>query len=296
MATDRSALTSLLTNEQIARAGRLRLAGSRRFTSRRRGEVRARQAGRSVEFKDYKDYVEGDDIRFLDWNIFARLRKPYVRMFHDEEDVSVALVIDASASMGFEDKLQRTLQLAAMLGIMTLLGGERLVPWVLGDRPKRLQVARGRRGMGPLFRQLEAVEPGGTAALEDGLRDVLLRHQGRGITVVLSDFLTAGDMGPVFNLANGRGQEVMALQMLGPSEWEPDLDEDLRLADCETGATLDVSGGGHLIDIYRQHRDEFLLRLRGQCTGRGGQYLCVTSDESANRICFDRMRRRGWLA
>lgn len=290
-----SSLTTLLSNEQVARAGRMRIAGTRRFTTPRRGQVRSRRAGRSLEFKDYKDYVVGDDIRFLDWNIFARLRRPYVRVFHDEEDISVSVVVDASASMGFEDKLLRARQLAALLGIMTLHGGERLVPWVLGVEPRRLQVKRGRMGLAPLLRQLEEVEAGGALPLEQAVRDVLLRQPGRGITVVLSDFLTAGDLGPVFNLAAGRGQEVMALQLLGPSEWEPDLADDLRLMDSETDATLDVSSGGDLLDIYREHRDAMLVRLRGQCTGRGGRYLCATTDEDASRICFDRLRRQGWV-
>ena len=289
-------MTSLLANADVARAGQLRIAGDRRFTSRSRGETRSRSTGRSIEFKDYKDYVAGDDIRHLDWNIFARLRRPYVRQFHDEEEVTVSLVIDASLSMKFEDKLLRAQQVAAIFGISALLGGERLVPWVIGETPERLPVPRGRVGLRPLFRALEGIAPGGRMPLEVGLREAVLRHHGRGFTVVLSDFLTAGDLTSVLNLAHGRGQEVLALQILGPSELDPDLFDDLRLVDCETDTFLDVSSGGDLMAIYRDYRERLQQQLALDCRKRGGRFLCASTGDTAQDICFGALRRYGWLA
>jgi len=288
-------MTTLLTNAEVGRAAQLRIGGDRRFTSRSRGETRARSAGRSIEFKDYKDYVAGDDIRYLDWNIFARLHRPYVRIFHDEEDVTVSLVVDASLSMKFEDKLLRAQQVATVVGIAALLGGDRLVPWVVGDVPRRLRIPRGRAGLAPLFRELEAVEPAGRMPLEAALREAVLRHHGRGYTVVVSDFLTGGDLASVLNLAHGRGQEVFALQILGPGEIDPALHDDLRLVDIETDVALDVTAGGDLLEVYRDHREALQQRLFRDCRQRGGRFVAVSAGESVEGICFERLRQEGWL-
>ena len=91
----RRRVTSLLTNEQLARVERLRLQTARRFTNRSQGQHRSRRGGRSIEFKDYRDYAAGDDIRFLDWNVLARLQRACVRLYHDEEELHMVLLVDA---------------------------------------------------------------------------------------------------------------------------------------------------------------------------------------------------------
>ena len=105
-------VTSLLTNRDLDRLGRLRLNVSRRFTNRARGEHLAAKGGASTEFCDYRDYAPGDDVRFVDWNIFARIQRPYLKQFHHEEDLHVALLVDASRSMLFEGKLALAQRLA----------------------------------------------------------------------------------------------------------------------------------------------------------------------------------------
>src|SRR4029434_965940 len=97
-------ITSLLTNRDLDRLARLRLNTSRRFTNRARGEHFASKGGTSTEFCDYRDYAAGDDVRFVDWNIFARIQRPYLKQFHQEEELHVALLVDASRSMLFEGK------------------------------------------------------------------------------------------------------------------------------------------------------------------------------------------------
>lgn len=295
---DSKRLTTLLTNEELSRIERLRILGSRRFTNRSQGEHRSRGGGRSIEFKDYRDYVPGDDIRFLDWNILARLGKPFVKLYHDEEQLHVAILVDASSSMDFEDKLLRARQFGAAFGVMGLLAGERVSVHAFAGRgggTRFIRVPRGRRGMAPLFRFLEGVEGGGDGPLEEGIDAMLKTHRGRGVVVLLSDFLTTGDLRSSFNLAHSRGLEIFGLQILGPSEVNPNLVDDLRLVDCETTQTLDITGARDLLSLYHQHRIEFQARLRALCQQRSGQFVSIESSMIVLQVLCNTLRRGGWV-
>ena len=118
--------TSLLENDVLARLERMRLLPRRRLTNRSRGEHHAAKGGTSTEFADYRDYVPGDDVRNVDWNIFARLERPYVKLYRHEEEMHVVSILDASSSMQFEGKFERAKQLAATFGLMGLMNVERV--------------------------------------------------------------------------------------------------------------------------------------------------------------------------
>ena len=288
----------LLGNAELARIERLRIQSSRRFTSRGHGDHRSRGGGRSIEFKDYRDYVPGDDIRFVDWNVFVRLQRPYLKLFHDEEEQHVVVLLDASASMGFEDKLERARQLAGAFAVMGLVAGERVSLHELRghDDVRSLRVPRGRKGMAPALRFVEQVECGGDHGVEAGMAAVLKQHRGRGVLIVLSDLLTTGELRPALNLAFGRGLEVMALQVLGPSEIEPRLENDLRLVDAESGSTLDISVGDDLLGLYRERLQALQRGLAALCRGRSGRFLGVSSAATLAEIVFQRLRGAGWVA
>src|SRR5688572_21706552 len=119
---DTTQITSLLSNRDLDRLARLRLNVSRRFTNRARGEHLAAKGGASTEFCDYRDYAPGDDVRFVDWNIFARIQRPYLKQFHHEEELHVAVLVDASQSMSFEGKFALAQKIAAALGVLSLRG------------------------------------------------------------------------------------------------------------------------------------------------------------------------------
>src|SRR3954470_12703077 len=136
-------LTPLLANRDLDRLARMRINARRRFTNRARGEHLAAKGGASTEVCDYRDYAPGDDVRFVDWNIFARIQRPYLKQFHHEEEMHVALIVDASQSMLFEGKLNLALRLAAALGIMGLRGSEKVSAYAIGAST-RLQPSGGR--------------------------------------------------------------------------------------------------------------------------------------------------------
>jgi uncharacterized protein (DUF58 family) len=301
-----SRVTTLFSNAVLSRLERMRVRTSRRFTAKNRGEHVSRRRGTSMEFADYRNYVAGDDVRYIDWNIFARLRRPYLKLFHEEEEMHFLILIDASASMGFSGKLDRARELAASFGVMALLGGERVSVAVLGGAegggeagPCRLGGLAGRACMGSMLRFIEGIAPGagtGTdAPVETEIEDALRRHSGRGAALVLSDFLTFGDLGRAMNLVFGAGLELLALQVLAPEEIDPELEGDSRLVDCESGARLDVTAGGALVGLYQEYRAAYEAELSTGCRRRGGRFLTTSSRDGLEGVLFDLLRRKGWI-
>lgn len=287
-------VTSLLSNRDLDRLARLRLNVSRKFTNRSRGEHLAAKGGASTEFCDYRDYAPGDDVRFVDWNIFARIQRPYLKQFHHEEELHVALIVDASQSMNFEGKLTLAQRLAAALGVMGLRGNEKLSVYASGAS-ERLTPRRGRAAQGQLFRYLESTQAAGDLPIDKGIEAFLRQHRGRGVAIVLSDFLTDGDLPRAFNLLYNAGLQVFAIQILGPTELDPEVAGDLRFVDCETAGYLDISGAGDLLALYHEYRQAHEARLSGLCQQRAGRFLSVSSGESLDNILFGSMRRQGWI-
>lgn len=291
---ERAQLTSLFPNTVLDRLQRLRICSGRRFTSRARGEHLAGKGGTSTEFCDYRDYVEGDDTRFVDWNIFARLQRPYLKQFHREEEQHVVLLVDASGSMLFEQKLQRAKQLAAAFGVMGLLNHERVSVFP-SNATVHLPPCTGRTSMARLFTFLEAIEGGGEAPLEVAIESVLKFHRGRGVCVIASDFLTFGDLKRGFNRLRATGLELVGLQILGPSEIEPPVTGDVRFVDVETADTLDVSSAADLVAIYQEYRASYERELVALCQQRAGRFVSLDSLAPLEWVLFDLLRRRGWI-
>lgn len=291
-------LTPLLSNETLARVERMRLRPNRRLTNRTRGEHSTGTGGASIDFADYRDYVAGDDIRYVDWNIFARLQRPYLKLYAHEEELHVAVILDASSSMMSEEKFVRARQLAAAFSTMALLGTERVSLFCGTDadeQPSLLQGNSGRSATWPVFEFLENLTPGGSSTIDDAIASTMRIHRGRGVAIILSDFLTGSDVTRSFNLLNSAGLEIFAVQILGPNEIEPEITGDVRLVDCETGRSLDVSSARDLLDLYHEHRLAQQAHLASQCRRRNGRFESVSSAESLEAILFDKLLRRGWV-
>jgi uncharacterized protein (DUF58 family) len=289
-------LTPLLANRDLDRLARLRINARRRFTNRARGEHLAAKGGTSTEFCDYRDYAPGDDVRFVDWNIFARIERPYLKLFHQEEELHVAVLLDVSNSMLFEGKFDLARQLATALGVVGLRGSEKVSVTVLGGaRVQRMPATSGRASLRKLFAFLEQVETGGEVPIDAGIEAFLRRHSGCGAAVLISDFLTPGDLARAFNLLHGAGLEIYVAQILAPSELAPEIAGDVRFVDSETQATLDISSAGDLLALYQEYCEAHTARLAELCRQRQGRHLTLSAAEPFERVVFDTMRRRGWL-
>ncbi|MCP4785411.1 MAG: DUF58 domain-containing protein [Fuerstiella sp.] len=276
----------------------MRLNPLRRLTNRSRGEHLAGKGGSSTDFADYRDYATGDDMRYVDWNIFARLRRPYIKQFLHEEELHVVIMVDASSSMMFDDKLLKARQLAAAFGIMGLLNVERVSVYGFHQqegKPRMLPPGTGRMRIRALLEFLENLEGGGDVPVEQAIETMLRFHRGRGIAILLSDFLTFANLSRSMNLLFSGGLEVWGLQILGDSEISPNLEGDLRFVDSETGETLDITNAGELLSLYHEHRVWQEETLHQQCRSRNGRFTSINSSMTLETVLFDMLSRQGWV-
>lgn len=293
-----SQLTTLFDNSTLNRIERMRLNPLRRLTNRSRGEHLSGKGGSSTDFADYRDYAAGDDIRYVDWNIFARLRRPYLKQYLHEEELHVVILVDASTSMLFDDKLLKARQLAAAFGIMGLMSVERVSVYAIHQqqgKPWMLPPGTGRIRIRKLLQFLESVEGGGNVPVEQAIETMLRFHRGRGIAILLSDFLTFADLSRSLNLLFSSGLEIWGLQILGDSEIDPSLEGDLRFVDSETGETLDITNAGELLTLYHEHRLWQEETLHQQCRKRSGRFASINSATPLPNLLFDTLCRKGWV-
>lgn len=293
-----SAVTSLFPNTLLARAERLRLMPHRRRTNRTQGEHHTGKGGTSTEFSDYRDYVAGDDVRFIDWNIFSRLNEPYLKLYQHEEEMRIVCIVDASDSMNFEGKFDLARQLAAVFTTIALASREKASAYVCGpiDQPPMiLPPCAGRSSRSKVLKFYESLKPGGQMPMERTIDEALKRHRGKGIAVLVSDFLTFGSVEASLNRLHASGLEPFCIQILSPSELDPDIEEDVRFVDMEYQQTLDVSAMKDLLTMYQEQLWKLEQRLAAACRQRGGRFVSVSSDLPVEQVVVDYLIRGGWL-
>src|SRR5256885_1146786 len=272
---------SLLTPELLRRLEQFQLLAARRAKSSSRGERRSRARGQSVEFADYRTYVPGDDFRYLDWNLYGRLEKLFLKLYEEERELPVRLFLDASESMTFGEpcKLDFARQIAAAVGYVALCGFDRVsvLPFPElpgGDAGPRdgasleiasrgaLRTVRGKKSSLSFFQNLHALTASGGANLNQALRRGALEARQAGVAVVLSDFLDPAGYEAGLTALVGRGFQVDLVQILAPEELTPLTFGDLRLVDSETGAMQEVTFGRYRMKSYQQTVQNYIQRLR----------------------------------
>ena len=260
-----------------------------------KGGRRSVKRGQSVEFADYREYALGDDLRQLDWNVYARLEKLFVKLFIEEEDVTVTLLLDASASMasGRPEKLLFAKRAAAALGYIALASEDRVTVSVMAGRASRRR--GGLRGSGRVFRllsDLSAVEPAaGPTDLVAAARHAAAQLTGRGVVVLLSDLLDPAADRVIRELA-ATGSELVILHVLSPDELDPALEGDLRLVDSETGDRVDVTADLGTLDAYKTRLAAWKQGFADLAARRRASYVDLSSDTNLAELMFAELRRR----
>jgi uncharacterized protein (DUF58 family) len=295
----------LLSPDFMRQLDRIDVLSRKMLTGRMQGERRSKKRGQSVEFADYRNYVVGDDLRFIDWNLYARLDKLFLRLFLEEEDLSVSIVLDATGSMDYGDpnKLLFGKKLAAALGYTGLVHYNRvnLYTFTHGVADQ----ARGLRGRRPIPRMLEFLqkqqpptgesEPGHLAA---ALRRVALTQREPGVVIVISDFLDKGDLDDALRYLTDPKHDVYAVQLLSPQEVDPSQGQivgDLRLRDMEDGDTAEVSITAPLLKRYKATLQAYCQHVRDTCLRRNIAYLTSETNVSLESLVLKYMRQRGLL-
>ncbi len=300
----------LLTPELLRRLEQFQLLAARRAKSSAKGERRSRARGQSVEFADYRTYVQGDDFRYLDWNLYGRLDRLFLKLYEEERELPVRIFLDASESMSFGQprKFDFARQVAAAVGYVALSGFDRVsvipFPGVAGEDPGSaparlaesaargaLRSVRGKRSTMQFFRDLGALTAGGAANLNEALRRGALETRQAGLGVVLSDFLDPQGYEPGLTALLGRGFQVDIVQILAPEELSPSTYGDLRLVDAETGGMQEVTFGRYRLKAYQRTVQNYIQRLREFCQSRGINFFTVASNTALEELLLKQLRR-----
>lgn len=267
-----------------------------------KGDRRSNKRGTSIEFADYRDYSPGDDLRRLDWNIYARLERPLMKLYEDEEDLATHLLIDASASMAGNDvdgmpsdwhKFTFARRLLAGLAYASMASDDRLALAALGGRGGQFGPSRGRGGGPRLLQYINQLQAERATDLNAALRDYAIRLTRPGLVVVLSDLFAPDGFMDGLAALQGKGCEVVVLHTLAPDEIEPALTGDLRLMDVETGAPQEVSIDAGLRELYIRRVIEWRDGIQAECRKRGIHYQFADSSTPWERIILSDMRRLG---
>lgn len=279
----------------------LMLVATRVRAGAMKGERRSTKRGTSIEFADYRDYARGDDLRRLDWNIYARLERPFIKLLEDEEDLAVHLLIDTSASMAWpqegDQQLQKFLfaqRLLAGLAYISLATNDRLTLSTLNDgRPAQYGPVRG-RGYGlAMLNYVSSLQAGGITDLNDTLRRYAQRGGRPGLCFIISDLMSPNGFQDGVNALLGKGYEVGLIQVLSPDEVTPPAAGDLRLVDVETGRTQEVSIDGGMRELYLRRFSEWRSSIQAECIKRGVHFVTVETSEAWEKVILHNLRRLG---
>ena len=291
----------LIDSELMAKLDQVDVMSRKIFAGKLQGERRSKKRGVSVEFADYRHYAHGDDLRFVDWNIYARLDKLFLKMFLEEEDLSVLIAIDSSASMnwGNPSKFFFCQRLAMALGYIGLSNHNRVTLYAFdseGVRP--LSNLRGRRRTREMGEWILSLDTGGAGAFGEAMRTIALGRQGKGLMVILSDFMFKEGYEKGLRYLAGGGYDTFCLQILSPEEVDPGrhgLAGDLRLTDVEDEDLAEVTVSAHLLRRYKENLDAYCGRIRDFCVRRGMMHLTIDTATDMTDLLLDYLRKRGLL-
>ena len=280
----------MLTDVFLSRLDALQLTMRGRAQGGAGGSRRSRQTGSSAEFSDYREYIPGDDIRRLDWNAFARFDRLFLKLFMEEQESQVTILLDASSSM--EAKWKSARAAAEAVGYLALTGGDRLCLQCLKDgRAVRAPMLSGRSAFPRLTGFLDNCVPDGK---EDSLTAAVKRAEGlkKGLCFLITDGYTEDALKETLDYLRYMRQETAVIQVLSGGELRPDLEGALKLIDSESGEEIDLIADRSALDAYGDALAAFLKEVQGNCASREATYLLLDDDKPFEE-CFIPLLSKG---
>jgi uncharacterized protein (DUF58 family) len=266
-----------------------------------RGERRVRRSGVGLELADHRSYTPGDDLRRLDWNLYGRLERPFVRLFDEDEDLPLYLLVDASASMSFgvPSKLRLAVEIAAALAYVGLSNLDRVAVYALDETlTAGLGPQRGRAQVQPLFAVLASLQPAGRTNLRAAIDRFIGRHGRRGTVVLLSDYFdgtASGDAGDAIDRLRYNRFAPVVVQITAPEEHDPELERDVVVVDAETGAERALTVTPAVRAAYQRGLVGRQEALALSCRRRALPYFQVRSDQAFEDVVLRLFRGGGLL-
>ena len=283
----------MLTDAFLARLDALRLAMRGRAQGGAGGSRRSRQTGSSAEFSDYREYIPGDDIRRLDWNALARFDRLYMKLFMEEQESQVTILLDASASM--EAKWDTARCAAEAVGYLALTGGDRLQLQALKDgKATRFPQLSGRAAFAKLNMFLDSCVPDGK---EETLTEAVKRAEGlrKGLCFLITDGYTEDALKEALDYLRYMRQETAVIQVMSGGELRPEMEGALKLTDSESGEQIDLLADRNALENYREALDVFLKAVRENCSAREAHYLLLDGDKAFEESFIPLLSKSGMI-
>ncbi len=288
----------LLSPQFMARLDQLDVMSRKLLAGKMKGERRSKRRGQSVEFADYRNYVIGDDLRFIDWNIYARLDRLFLKLFLEEEDLSLYVLCDVSKSCDFgtPNKSFYIKQVAAALGYIGLVNYNRVTIAAMNNTLSAdTGPLRGRTKVSQMIDFIGKLQPSGASDLAAACKRFALANRRKGVCVVLSDFFDKSGYENALRYVAGGNYDLFCVQVLAPQEIEPDLQGDLKLKDIEDDDEAEVSITQPLLKQYKSNLNAYCLALKDYLTRRGGSYLFTSTAVPFDTLVLNYLRERGLL-
>ncbi len=285
---------TLLSSEFMARLDQLDVVSRKLLAGKMKGERRSKRRGQSVEFADYRNYSIGDDLRFIDWNIYARLDKLFLKLFLEEEDLALYVLVDVTQSGDYGDpnKALYMKKVTAALGYIGLVNYNRVsITAFANGTVAETGAMRGRTRVGQMIDFVSKLQPNGAGNLAEACRRFALTHRRKGVCVILSDFYDKGGFESGLRYLSGGKYDLFAIQVLAPQEIDPPMQGDLKLRDIEDGDMAEVSITQPLIKQYKANLNAFCLAVKDYITRRGGTYLFTSTAVPFDTLVLNYLRR-----
>ncbi len=276
----------------------LALVSRKVFAGRMRAERRTKKTGSGIEFADHRDYQPGDDFRYLDWNVYQKFGRLLLRLFEEEEDLAIYLIVDASGSMAFGDaeKLRQAKRLAAALAYVGLANLDRVCIVSTSDQMMgRMPETRGKARIFKVFRFLRSVEPAGVTDLEDALKTFVARHKRRGMAVLISDLYDPKGFEKGINVLRYNKFDPFVIHVTDKREAKPKLAGDILLYDCETGDEREVTVTAKVLTKFEEVYGGYLKDIEKFCTSRQVPYIQADVTVPFDELILRVFRRGGFL-
>jgi len=286
----------LLSADFMNRLEQLEIISRKIHAARHKGERISKRKGESAEFADYRNYVVGDDLRRIDWNIYARLEKLFLKLFLEEEELNVSILIDVSKSMdaGRPSKALHAKRIAAAVAYIGLCNYDRVSICAYNDRIVHFFAGlRSRRMMPRVVSLLQETPVEGKSHLAAAAKQFAMRHTQKGVGLVLSDCLDKGGIEEGLRYLVGRQMDIYVIQILSPQELEPDLVGDLRLVDCEDDDVAEITVSRPLLDKYKANLQAYCESIRDYCNRRGISYILTPTSHPFEALVLSYLRQRG---
>lgn len=288
---------SLLEPGFLRRLERLELQARKVLGGQIKGDRRSKKKGISIDFADYRHYTRGDDLRFIDWNIYGRLDRLFIKIFHEEQDLQCHLLIDRSKSMDFGDpnKMAFARRIAAAIGYIGLCRQDKISVTAFGEGAEQFPAARGRHNVARLLGFLDKVKPEERTSISNACKLFSQRVRSKAIVVLVSDFLDPAGFEPGLRYLVRDALDVYVLHTLAPQEIDPAIGGHVELFDIETGHKLELTVNERLKEVYKKNVDAYCTQIQAYCTRYGMAYSLVRTDTPMEDLVLRRLRESGLM-